>query len=153
VKLAEIERARSELQEKVIKLQQENENISQQLEDAELKASAAIKSASQLESSLTESQQLLEEETRQKLALSSKLRQLESEKDALQEQMEEDEESKKSYEKKLAEVNFTLQEYKKKADEECEYLMREIFLFELRRHFVMKNTKWRHILFSFAAIL
>lgn len=118
VKLAEVERARSELQEKVIKLQQESENITQQLEDAELKASAALKAANAMESQLTESQQLLEEETRQKLALSSKLRQLESEKEALQEQLEDDEEAKKSFEKKIAELNFASQEYKKKAEED-----------------------------------
>ena len=118
VKLAEVERARSELQEKVVKLQQETDNISTQLEAAELKASAAIKSASTMESNLTESQQLLEEETRQKLALSSKLRQLESEKDALQEQLEEDEEHKKNYEKKLNELNYTMQDMKKRNDEE-----------------------------------
>jgi myosin protein heavy chain len=118
VKLAEIERARSELQEKVTKLSSESENITQQLEDAELKASAAIKSCSNMESQLTETQQLLEEETRQKLGLSSKLRQLESEKEALQEQLEEDEEAKKSYEKKLADLNVQMMELKKKAEEE-----------------------------------
>jgi hypothetical protein len=121
--LAEVERARSELQEKVIKLQQETESITQQLEDAEMKASAAIKSASNLESQLTESQQLLEEETRQKLALSSKLRQIESEKEALQEQLEEDEEMKKNYEKKLGDLNYTMAEMKKRAEEECEYFL------------------------------
>lgn len=119
VKLAEVERARSELQEKVIKLQQESENIMQQLEDTELKASAALKAANTMESQLTESQQLLEEETRQKLALSSKLRQLESEKEALQEQLEDDEEAKKNFEKKIVELNFAAQEYKKKAEEDC----------------------------------
>ncbi|XP_063701488.1 myosin heavy chain, non-muscle isoform X2 [Culicoides brevitarsis] len=120
VKLAELERARSELQEKVIKLQQESENITQQLEDAELKASAALKAANTMESQLTESQQLLEEETRQKLALSSKLRQLESEKESLQEQLEDDEETKKNFEKKIAELNTAAQEYKKKAEEDSE---------------------------------
>lgn len=45
---------------------------------------------------------LLEEETRQKLSLSSKLRQLESEKDAVQEQLEEEEEAKKNLEKQVS---------------------------------------------------
>jgi myosin protein heavy chain len=88
-----------------------------------MKASAAIKSASNLESQLTESQQLLEEETRQKLALSSKLRQIESEKEALQEQLEEDEEMKKNYEKKLGDLNYTMAEMKKRAEEECKYFL------------------------------
>lgn len=121
VKLAEVERTRVELQDKVTKLQQETENITQQLDEAELKASAAIKSASNMESQLTEAQQLLEEETRQKLALSSKLRQIESEKEALQEQLEEDEEAKKNYEKKLAELSFTIQDMKKRSEEDCKY--------------------------------
>ncbi|XP_055526751.1 myosin heavy chain, non-muscle isoform X1 [Wyeomyia smithii] len=120
VKLAEVERARVELQEKVSKLQQETDVITQQLDTAELKASAAMKSATNMESQLTEAQQLLEEETRQKLALSSKLRQLESEKEALQEQLEEDEEAKKNYEKKLAELNFTIQDMKKRSEEESD---------------------------------
>ncbi|KAH8257644.1 hypothetical protein KR038_004247, partial [Drosophila bunnanda] len=120
VKLAEIERARSELQEKCTKLQQEAENITNQLEEAELKASAAVKSASNMESQLTEAQQLLEEETRQKLGLSSKLRQIESEKEALQEQLEEDEEAKRNFERKLAEVTAQMQEIKKKAEEDAD---------------------------------
>uniref|UniRef100_A0A0K8WAW5 Myosin heavy chain, non-muscle n=1 Tax=Bactrocera latifrons TaxID=174628 RepID=A0A0K8WAW5_BACLA len=120
VKLAEIERARSELQEKCTKLQQEAENITNQLEEAELKASTAIKSASNMESLLTEAQQLLEEETRQKLSLSSKLRQLESEKEALQEQLEEDEESKRNYERKLVELTAQMQDIKKKAEEDAD---------------------------------
>ena len=47
-------------------------------------------------------QALLEEESRQKLSLSSKLRQVESEKDQLQEQLEEEEESKKNLEKQVS---------------------------------------------------
>lgn len=120
MKYAELERTRSEMQEKMIKIQQEADSLSQQLEEAETKASAAIKSASTIESQLSESQQLLEEETRQKLALSSRLRQLESEKEVLQEQLEEDLEAKKNYERKMAELTAQMQEAKKKADEEAE---------------------------------
>lgn len=46
-------------------------------------------------------QELLQEETRQKLNLSSRIRQLEEEKNALQEQQEEDEEARKNLEKQL----------------------------------------------------
>lgn len=118
MKFVELERVRSEVQEKMVKLQQEADTLTQQLEEAETKASAAIKSASTIEGQLSESQQLLEEETRQKLALSSKLRQIESEKEALQEQLEEDEEMKKNFEKKMNELTSQMQEMKKKADEE-----------------------------------
>lgn len=95
---------------KKIKLEQESNVLTKQLEEAETKASIALKLAGTVESQLSESQQLLEEETRQKLALSSKLRQLESEKEALQEQLEEDSEVKKGYEKKMAELTAQMQE-------------------------------------------
>lgn len=123
MKFVELERIRSEMQEKMQKVQQEADTLASQLEDAETKASAAIKSASTMEAHLTESQQLLEEETRQKLALSSKLRQLETEREALQEQLDEDEERKKSYEKKMAELTYQMQEMKKRADDDGELIL------------------------------
>lgn len=43
----------------------------------------------------------MEEEAKQKLTLSSRLRQLESEKEALQDQLEEEEEAKKNLEKQV----------------------------------------------------
>lgn len=66
------------------------------------RASAAVKSQATMESQFTEAQTALEEETKQKLALSSKLRQLESDKEALQEQMEEEEEARKNIEKQVS---------------------------------------------------
>lgn len=49
-------------------------------------------------------QELLQEETRQKLNLSSRVRQLEEEKSSLQEQQEEEEEARRNLEKQLATV-------------------------------------------------
>lgn len=46
-------------------------------------------------------QELLQEETRQKLHLSSRIRQLEEEKNSLQEQQEEEEEARKNLEKQV----------------------------------------------------
>lgn len=46
-------------------------------------------------------QELLQEETRQKLNLSSRIRQLEEEKNNLQEQQEEEEEARKNLEKQV----------------------------------------------------
>lgn len=46
-------------------------------------------------------QELLQEETRQKLNLSSRIRQLEEEKNSLQEQQEEEEEARKNLEKQV----------------------------------------------------
>lgn len=62
----------------------------------------------------------LEEETRQKLALSSRLRQLESEKEALQEQVEEEEEMKKNLEKQVVTMTQNLADAKKRIEEEAE---------------------------------
>lgn len=50
-------------------------------------------------------QEQLQEETKTKLALSSRLRQLESERENLQEQLDEEEEAKKNLEKQLAIVS------------------------------------------------
>lgn len=50
---------------------------------------------------LSVSQELLQEETRQKLNLSSRIRQLEEEKNNLQEQQEEEEEARKNLEKQM----------------------------------------------------
>ncbi|PSN45224.1 Myosin-11 [Blattella germanica] len=62
----------------------------------------------------------LEEETRQKLALSSRLRQIESEKEALQEQVEEEEEAKRNLEKQIVTMTQNLAEAKKRIEEEAE---------------------------------
>lgn len=55
-KLADSERTRVELADRVAKLVSESESISSQLEQAELKASTAVKSAATLESQLSELQ-------------------------------------------------------------------------------------------------
>ncbi len=55
-KLVDSERARTELADRVTKLLNESESISSQLEQAELKASTAMKSAATMESQLSENQ-------------------------------------------------------------------------------------------------
>lgn len=67
-------------------------------------------------------QALLEEETKLKLSLNSKLKQIESEKEALQEQLEEEEESKKSMEKQIVALNLQISESRKKMEEEAEQM-------------------------------
>jgi myosin protein heavy chain len=119
-KVVELERSRAELADRFAKLQQESDAIAAQLERAELKTSAATKSAAAMESQLSEAQTQLEEETRQKLALSSRLRQLESEKEALQEQVEEEEEMKKNFEKQIVAMTQNLTDAKKRIEEEAE---------------------------------
>lgn len=65
-------------------------------------------------------QALLEEETKLKLSLNSKLKQIESEKEVLQEQLEEEEESKKNMEKQIVALNLQITESRKKMEEEAE---------------------------------
>src|SRR5690606_12404627 len=60
------------------------------------------------------------EETKQKLALTTKLRQYDSDIAALQEQIEESEVAKANLEKKLNECNLQIVELRKKLDEEGE---------------------------------
>lgn len=98
----QVERARSELAERAAKLSAESESITLQLEEAELRASAAIKSATTMETQLSEAQAQLEEETRQKLALSSRLRQVESEMETIREQLEEEGDAKKKLESQVS---------------------------------------------------
>ena len=60
---------------------------------------------SSLEAQLADSQETSQEETRQKLALQSKLRQVEDEKESLHERVEEEEEARKALERQVAELN------------------------------------------------
>uniref|UniRef100_A0A8C3KDY4 Myosin heavy chain 10 n=1 Tax=Calidris pygmaea TaxID=425635 RepID=A0A8C3KDY4_9CHAR len=61
---------------------------------------------------------LLQEETRQKLNLSSRIRQLEEEKNNLQEQQEEEEEARKNLEKQMLALQSQLADAKKKVDDD-----------------------------------
>lgn len=78
------------------------DSVNAQLEELDAKATSASKQAAALESQLSEAQDLLQEETRQKLALNSRLRQIESDKESLQDQLDEEEEAKKNLEKQLS---------------------------------------------------
>lgn len=55
-RLAEAERARSELADRIAKLTAEADSVTSQLEEAELRASTAIKSAATMETQFTEAQ-------------------------------------------------------------------------------------------------
>lgn len=55
-RLSDVERSKAELAEKMAKLQAEADTINNQLEEAELKASAALKASATMESQLQEAQ-------------------------------------------------------------------------------------------------
>ncbi|XP_043216625.1 myosin heavy chain, non-muscle-like isoform X2 [Amphibalanus amphitrite] len=120
VKLQESDRTRQELQEKVARSQNEVESLSTQLEQIETKATQSAKSSTTLEANLAEAQALLEEETRQKLALNSRLRTAEEQRGQLQDQLEEEEEAKQQLEKQLGQAQTQLAEIKKREAEEAE---------------------------------
>ncbi|KAK5914533.1 hypothetical protein CgunFtcFv8_008969 [Champsocephalus gunnari] len=88
-----------------------SESERQRLEQAEKLAKAQV----ELES-LQDIQELLTEETRQKLSHSTRLRQLEDEQNNLKEQLEEEEEAKRNVEKQLMTVQAQLLEMKKRVE-------------------------------------
>ena len=63
----------------------------------------------------------LEEETRQKLAINSRLRALETEREHMAEQLEEEESRAKNLEKNLSTLTQQLTEARKKSEEESEF--------------------------------
>uniref|UniRef100_A0A8D0EBA9 Myosin heavy chain 10 n=1 Tax=Salvator merianae TaxID=96440 RepID=A0A8D0EBA9_SALMN len=98
-KVTEGERLRTELAEKSNKLQ-------------------ALLMSNYKGKSLFSPKELLQEETRQKLNLSSRIRQLEEEKNNLQEQQEEEEEARKNLEKQVVALQSQLADAKKKVDDD-----------------------------------
>ncbi|XP_076871464.1 myosin-9a [Brachyhypopomus gauderio] len=119
LKYGESERQKKELTDKVTKLQLELDGLSSTLAEVESKSIKAAKDWSSVESQLQDTQGLLQEETRQKLAFSTRLRQLEDDQNRLKEQLEEEEESKKSVEKQLHTVQAQLMDMRKKAEQEA----------------------------------
>lgn len=81
--------------------QAELETVQAACEKADSRAAVLAKQVSTLESQLTEAQENIQEETRQKLAALSRQRQAEDEVASLKEQMEEDEEAQKQLEHKI----------------------------------------------------
>ena len=64
------------------------------------------KQITSLEAQLADTHEMMQEETRQKLALQSKLRAAEEAADGVQEQLEEEEEAKRQLESKLSQLNI-----------------------------------------------
>ncbi|MFT7797773.1 myosin-9-like isoform X2 [Arapaima gigas] len=122
VKYADSEKQRIELAERVTKLQTELENSNSLLSEVESKSIKAVKDCSNVESQLQDVQEVLQEETRQKLSLSTRLRQLEDEQNSLREQLEEEEEGKRNAEKQVVALQTQLVEMKKKMEQEVGFL-------------------------------
>uniref|UniRef100_A0A7N6FKT9 Myosin-9 n=1 Tax=Anabas testudineus TaxID=64144 RepID=A0A7N6FKT9_ANATE len=105
LKHSESERQRMELAEKLTKVQ-----VRLQLSESDGAFSSLLRPCLQ--------QELLQEETRQKLSLNTRLRQLEDEQNNLKEQLEEEEEAKRNVEKQLQLAQAQLTELKKKVEQD-----------------------------------
>uniref|UniRef100_A0A673YZG9 Myosin-9 n=1 Tax=Salmo trutta TaxID=8032 RepID=A0A673YZG9_SALTR len=120
IKHSESERQRKELAEKVAKMQV---GVDWMLDTvAWLKSIKATKDCSTVESQLQDVQALLQEETRQKLSFSTRLRQMEDDQNNLRETLEEEEQGKKNTEKQLYTLQAQLTEMKKKMELETQSL-------------------------------
>uniref|UniRef100_A0A8C4HLT5 Myosin heavy chain 11 n=1 Tax=Dicentrarchus labrax TaxID=13489 RepID=A0A8C4HLT5_DICLA len=98
-------------------IQVELDSVTNLLNEAEGKNIKLSKDVSSLSSQLQDSQELLAEETRQKLQFSTKLRQAEDDKNSLQEQLEEEMEAKRNVERHVSTLNIQLSDSKKKLEE------------------------------------
>uniref|UniRef100_A0AAZ3PLF1 Myosin-9 n=1 Tax=Oncorhynchus tshawytscha TaxID=74940 RepID=A0AAZ3PLF1_ONCTS len=120
IKHSESERQRKDLAEKVAKMQV---GVDWMLDTvAWLKSIKATKDCSTVESQLQDVQALLQEETRQKLSFSTRLRQMEDDQNNLRETLEEEEQGKKNTEKQLYTLQAQLTEMKKKMELETQSL-------------------------------
>ncbi|XP_052768982.1 myosin heavy chain, non-muscle-like isoform X3 [Mya arenaria] len=119
IKLAEIERVKNEAAEKAAKGASETESLASQLEAAETKNIHLSQKCSSLEAQLADAQEMVEEETRGKLAAQTKFRQEQDEKEAMKERLEEEEENRSHHEKQLQDLQAKIVEVKKKAEEDA----------------------------------
>ncbi|XP_016087656.1 myosin-10-like [Sinocyclocheilus grahami] len=116
-RLAQAEREREEREERLGKLQSELESLSSSLSSSESKSHRLSKDVSSLESQLHDVQELLQEETRQKLALGSRVRALEEEKAGLMERLEEEEEKTRELTRQIQNYTQQLSDLKRQTEE------------------------------------
>ncbi|XP_023685858.1 uncharacterized protein myh14 isoform X1 [Paramormyrops kingsleyae] len=116
-RLAQSEREREEREERLHKLQSEIESLSASLSASESKSLRLSKEVSSLESQLHDAQELLQDETRQKLALGSRVRGLEEERAGLMERVEEEEERVKELNRQIQTHTQQLAELRRQLDE------------------------------------
>uniref|UniRef100_A0A8C5AWC8 Myosin heavy chain 11 n=1 Tax=Gadus morhua TaxID=8049 RepID=A0A8C5AWC8_GADMO len=101
----------------VVFLQIELESVTVLLNEAEGKNIKLSKDVSTFSAQVQDTQELLAEETRQKLQFSTKLRQAEDDKNSLQDQLDEEVEAKRNVERHVSTLNIQLSDSKKKLDE------------------------------------
>ncbi|XP_061572934.1 myosin-10 isoform X5 [Cololabis saira] len=116
-RLAQADREREDREERLHKLQSEIESLSGNLSSSETKSLRLAKEASSLDSQLHDARELLQDETRQKMALASRVRALEEEKNGLMERLEEEEERAKELSRQIQTHTQQLAELRKQSEE------------------------------------
>ncbi|KAK1795182.1 hypothetical protein P4O66_010359, partial [Electrophorus voltai] len=116
-RLAQADREREEREDRLHKLQMEIESLSNSLASSDSKSLRLSKEVSSLESQLHDAQELLQDETRQKLALGSRVRALEEEKAALVERVEEEEQKSRELTRQIQTYTQQLAELKRQSEE------------------------------------
>ncbi|XP_054477243.1 myosin-10 [Anoplopoma fimbria] len=116
-RLAQADREREDKEERVHKLQCEIETLSTNVSSSDTKTLRLTKEVSSLESQLIDTKELLQDETRQKMALGSRVRSLEEEKNGLMERLEEEEERAKELTRQIQTLTQQLAELRKQSEE------------------------------------
>ncbi|KAL0985193.1 hypothetical protein UPYG_G00153940 [Umbra pygmaea] len=116
-RLTQAEREREEREERLHKLQSGIETLSNALASSDSKCHRLTKEVSNLENQLHEAQELLQDETRQKLALGSRVRALEEEKNGMMDRVEEEEERAKELSRQTQTHTQQLAEVRKQSEE------------------------------------
>ncbi|XP_008290477.1 myosin-10 [Stegastes partitus] len=116
-RLVQADREREEREERLHKLQCEIESLSGNLSSSDSKTLRLSKEVSSLEGQLHDAKELLQDETRQKMALSSRVRALEEEKNGLMERLEEEEERAKELNRQIQTLTQQLAELRKQSEE------------------------------------
>uniref|UniRef100_A0A4W6FMN8 Myosin, heavy chain 14, non-muscle n=1 Tax=Lates calcarifer TaxID=8187 RepID=A0A4W6FMN8_LATCA len=114
-RLTQADREREEREERMHKLQ--IESLSNNLSSSDSKSLRLSKEVSSLESQLHDAKELLQDETRQKMALASRVRALEEEKNGLMERLEEEEERAKELTRQIQTHTQQLAEVRKQSEE------------------------------------
>ncbi|XP_053700207.1 myosin-10 isoform X2 [Synchiropus splendidus] len=116
-RLTQADREREEKEERMHKLQCEIELLSGTVSSSESKSLRLSKEVNGLENQLHDVQELLQEETRQKLSLGTRIRALEEERNGLMERLEEDEERAKEFTRQIQTLTLQLAEMRKQSEE------------------------------------
>jgi myosin protein heavy chain len=107
----------TKLEATLTKSLKECDNLNQQLEDIEAKAAAVERAKQELDHDHEDLQQQLDDETKQKLQMQTKVREANDETNNLREQLEEVEDEKTAIQKALSNANVHMEAAKKEAEQ------------------------------------